>query len=468
MHSSTRLPLFILLLLGLTTAASAQRLEPGYLVVSSGDTLRGEVENNFWAAPPTEIRFRTSPTAAPTTYPARQLRAVGLNSGRQLRREPLLIDYAATTNPHQLPNQLLLQQRPDTVLADVLVDGPASLLGIRLGEVKHFFVRREQQPYLELSERLYQQTTREGRQQIVDGNNYRGQLKQYFGDCVAVLEAVEKTAFTGVALSNLVQLYNRECSATRQLGREVAVTKPGLRARLLVGPTVGLRYNSLRLHAESSPGLEARTLDGLQTDGRVHPQLGLFFDVLFGGRRFAAHTAITRSAYGGSRTVASPNGDAAWQGRLDRTGSITTFEVGVRALRPLGAKYQLVVGTGFCFPPFLHIKTQELRYGTTEGTRPVINNFSISTRSYYPLYGFSGTALPYLEAGLRRDRLTLLLYARTYRKESYSDPLVVASYSANPPAPSYQGYRYSGRTVSVALSLGFQLNGNSDRQTAPK
>ncbi|UOQ73335.1 hypothetical protein [Hymenobacter cellulosilyticus] len=67
----------------------AQTIEPGYVVLSSGDTLRGEVENAFWEDPPASVRFRSAPTVELITYSALQLRGLGLVSGRHLRLELL-------------------------------------------------------------------------------------------------------------------------------------------------------------------------------------------------------------------------------------------------------------------------------------------------------------------------------------------------------------------------------------------
>ena len=46
-----------------TTATNAQTYEPGLLVRSTGDTLRGEIENGFWTEPPAFIRYRSTPNS---------------------------------------------------------------------------------------------------------------------------------------------------------------------------------------------------------------------------------------------------------------------------------------------------------------------------------------------------------------------------------------------------------------------
>ncbi|KUG06395.1 hypothetical protein [Solirubrum puertoriconensis] len=452
MRFFTRIALLCFGLLLGTLQASAQVFEPGYVVLAAGDTLRGEVENNYWSAPPKDIRFRPTAQTPPTTYLARQLRGVHLESGRLLRREVLPIDYTVTSDLKRMPEQLRIEQRPDTVLADVLVTGAASLLMIEDGNVKHYFVQREQRPYIELVPRKHRQN-QGGITKVVDANNYRGQLELYFLECPSVVAALPKTAFTETGLTNLVQLYNRECSTTRQPGSTNFVAKDRSRYRVVVGPTFGVRYNSHRLRLADSPGLEPPTLDGLQADGRPHGQLGVFFDLLFPGRQLALHTAISRANFG--RTAELRAGG--YEGTLDWRGSFTAIEIGLRYLRPLGTQFQLVAGTGlqlFSTDAFQRFEANELRYTTTPWGRNVVSRNEV--------YGFESTRLPYLEVGLRQDRLTLMLQARRYGLGGYYDPVVVRSVAQESGMTYSSGYNYKARTLSLTLSLAVQINRNTD------
>lgn len=164
--------------------AHGQVFEPGYLVLSHGDTLRGEVQNDFWEEPPTAIRFRSSP-AAVTTYPVRQLRSVYLSTGRLLRHELLPVDRYAEARLQYLTTSVPHHQVSDSILADVLIEGPASLLGVILNETKHFFVRREGKPYLEMAERRYIDS-HQGRMSIVDAS------QSPKASCCCILEIVRQ------------------------------------------------------------------------------------------------------------------------------------------------------------------------------------------------------------------------------------------------------------------------------------
>jgi hypothetical protein len=108
------LPAFLLASL----LSHAQIFEPGLLVRSTGDTLRGEIENSFWTEPPTSIHFRAAPGSPAQLFKPRQLRAVSFTGGRAFRYAGLPIDHAAKDKIGDLP----YENRPD-VHVDSLLAG---------------------------------------------------------------------------------------------------------------------------------------------------------------------------------------------------------------------------------------------------------------------------------------------------------------------------------------------------------
>ena len=115
----------------------AQAYEPGLLVRSTGDTLRGEIENSFWVEPPAFIRFRAAPGSTSQLFQPRQLRAVSFSGGRYFRYEALSIDHAAETRLDVLPRENHPDIRTDSLLAEVLLAGPATVLRVVLPSSTH-------------------------------------------------------------------------------------------------------------------------------------------------------------------------------------------------------------------------------------------------------------------------------------------------------------------------------------------
>ena len=443
--------LFFFAAISCSPRAQAQVFERGYLVLSAGDTLRGEVENLFWSDPPAAVRFRAAPATPPATYPARQLRGFGLASGRVLRRDVVPLDRAAQIALSKLPDGLVQRQQPDTVLADVLVDGPATLLEVKLEDVKHFLLRRETQPYLELTERRYLRQAANGTTQAVDGNNYHGQLLRYFTGCPAAVEVAAKAPFTAEGITRVVQAYNMQCSAEKQAGRAYQLAEKARSGiAVQVGPMLGVRYNTTHVHQVEETGGQPATLNGIELDSRPHGQAGIYVDFVNAGRRLALHTSWLYSRYGRTTTIPAHLGPGT-EGVLDTRGNVGSLQGGLRWLSKTTSSYQWLLGAGAEVNAFF-LETASVKYKDTD-------RFSLRGR------GFGTGILPYLETGVRRDRLTLTLNGRLYGRSTISDNAAIRGFIETPDGRLQPvGYTYKGRTLSLALALAFRLN-RADKPT---
>ncbi|UOQ50900.1 hypothetical protein [Hymenobacter cellulosivorans] len=412
--------------------ATAQVFEPGLLVTTAGDTVRGEIENAFWEANPSSVRFRPTADAAITSYSPAQLRSFQLATGRYFRTETLPIDRSAETRTQFLQRFVASTQQPETVFAEVLVDGPAPLLRYVIPGIVHFFVRRENQGYLELTERKYIDQDKQGRRVIVDGNRYRIQLQQYFGDCPAAVQQVAKAQYTPADLAAVVQAYNQSCSSTGQAGKSfVATAKPARGMTVNAGLLAGAQIQTMRLDAYSSSieygssteYAEAPSFDGVDIARGIRPVGGIYADVLMPKRKLALHADLSLSTLGQSGSLAArgnvPAAEYKWKG------TITSIRVGVRYFVPLGVRQQLFLGSGLGFDRF-NVTESSLRYGTGQprqfagATLP-----QTGTMPGITVNKNTGFSLPYLETGFRRGRFTVSADARLMGGGTYEDLMTV-------------------------------------------
>ena len=274
----------------------AQTFEPGLLVRSTGDTLRGEIENGFWVETPAFIRFRPTPESASQIFQPRQLRAVSFTGGRYFKYEVLPINHAAEVQLGRLPRGYTTDVRPDSLLAEVLLEGPAGLLRTSYEGIVHYLIRRGGQPYLELSEQKYLRTTPNGKLEVANGNNYQGQLELYFGDCPAARAAAAKAPFTVQGVAAVVQAYNSACAPATLPGRSwLAQAKPRRRLAFQGGLLAGLRYNSFRNGYELIPETVPCT------DCQPRPFAGLYADLLQPGRTKALYGELSISRFSDQR-----------------------------------------------------------------------------------------------------------------------------------------------------------------------
>ena len=284
--------LFALPALLASVLSHAQTFEPGLVVRSNGDTLRGEIENGFWVEPPAFIRFRATPGSASQLFQPRQLRAVSFTGGRYFRYKVLPINHAAEVQLGRLPRGYTTDVRSDSLLAEVLLEGPAGLLRTSYEGIAHYLIRRTGQPYLELSEQKYLRTTPTGSQEVANANNYRSQLELYFGDCPAARTAAVKAPFTMPGIAAVVQAYNSACAPDAIPSRSwLAHATPRRRLALQGGLLAGLRYSHFRNDYERIP----ETMPC--TDCQPRPFAGLYADLLQPGRTKALYGELSLSKF---------------------------------------------------------------------------------------------------------------------------------------------------------------------------
>lgn len=186
-----------------------QQFETGHVVLTSGDTLRGELYSTKWTAEHSAVFFRANPGDVVRKIPLEELRAVHTIGSRQ-RILILPVDRYATTAVQNLDWGLVIRQKPAVLLVDMLLEGPTPLYTTTMLGTRHFWVQRNGQPILELTERHYF-VKRPTNTIWVDGNMYRDQLSTYFGSCAPAAMAATQTPYTEAGIIAVVQAFNESC-----------------------------------------------------------------------------------------------------------------------------------------------------------------------------------------------------------------------------------------------------------------
>ena len=261
------LALLATLLLALPT--SAQRDEtypflPGYVVLASGDTLRGEVQDRIDMEHARGVHFRQEPTAEVRRYTPAQLRGYEYGSGRRYvsrtvvprggppglsRRPPTSSD--AETDP--LPTPYFLQ---------VLVDGELDLyvLHLQAGDERYWIGGPEGTPAPLYVEERVQVTETDGRTRVVTDRQYVRALARAFAACPEQQRRADRVGYKRSSLIRAVVRYN-ECVGAPA----VVASSESLRRR-----------RALALHLALRGGLGLATLSrgGLSGDSRAAPYIG--------------------------------------------------------------------------------------------------------------------------------------------------------------------------------------------------
>ncbi|MDJ0366254.1 hypothetical protein QMK33_13930 [Hymenobacter sp. H14-R3] len=422
-------------LLLFTNRLWAQAYEPGLLVRSNGDTLRGEIENDFWEAPPTFIRYRSTTASPSQLFAPRQLRAVRLTGGRHFRYEVLRLDHAAETRLESLPRGNYADIRTDSVLAEVLLEGPIDLRRVVLMGTTHYVLRRPGQPDLALSERKFLRQKDDGVWSIADGNNYHSQLDIYFIDCPAASQAAATAPFTAEGLAAVAQAYAMACSPGQQPASSwLGQARRRRQVAFQGGVLAGLRYNGI-----SSP---VEAIDGASRAGsQLVPFGGLYTELLLPSRTAAIYGELSVSTFRNRTAYIS---SLSSQGIIIYTpfgyhGTLGTARIGVRYYRPLAHDQQLIVGLGFEYD-------QVWGLAATDAATAQYLQYE-DQNVYYP----QTVLLPNLTLGWRQRRFTATLDGQLYRSgiEGLSGNLVGSNFAAR-------------------LGLSYRLGRNPDVPTPPR
>ncbi|TGE28328.1 hypothetical protein [Hymenobacter metallicola] len=415
----------------------AQAFEPGLLVQSNGDTLRGLIENNFWTEPPTSIRFRAQADSPDQVFKPRQLRAVSFTQGRYFRYEVLPIDHAAETRLEKLTLGYSPDVRRDSVLADVLLEGPVMLLRVVTTSTPHYLIHLPGQPILDLSERKYLRNTT-GNRVITDGNNYQTQLNLLFGNCPAAVEQASKIPFTPEGLAAVIQTYTTKCTPNQQPTRSwLAESRPRRRTAFQGGLLAGVRYN--RIESVYTP-LYNPTTDGACVDCRPRPFGGLYAELFQPGRRTAVYGELSLSSFRskGQRYFAADQGGIVYA-PFTYQALLGTARLGVRVFLPLPHDQQWFVGLGYELNKVIKPKV-------------VDNANPLFTPNPQDLGYASTTLLPNISTGWRHKRLTVSLDGQLYVTGNVEDD---------------KGALF-GSNFALRLGLGYRLGRNPDVEAQPK
>jgi hypothetical protein len=391
--------LFFLLLV--CRCVAAQTYEPGLLVRSNGDTLRGEIENGFWVEQPTFIHFRRAVGSPVELFKPAQLRAVSFAGGRYFRYQALELDHLATTQVGELPRGNARQLKTDSLLAEVLLAGPVSLVRVVRPSSTHYVVQRPGRPALELAERQYLWEGPSGGWQIMEGNNYREQLKLYFIDCPAATQVAKNARFTAAGLVAVAQAYATDCTNARQPAQSwLAQAQPRRHSSFQGGILAGVRYNRI----ESSYS----ELAGTCTDCLAHPFGGFYAELFQPSRVTAFYGELSLSSFHnrGAQDFGYQNNVVSYSA-FDYRGMLGTARLGVRYFRPLAHSQQLVFGLGLEY---------NRAFGLTMPAKSATASYIFPDTDNNPYA--STTLLPNLSVGWRSQRLTLFLDGQAYNDYS--------------------------------------------------
>ncbi|MBX7109003.1 MAG: hypothetical protein K1X61_10190 [Chitinophagales bacterium] len=245
MKLSNRLSCFTVLLL-LLFAGSTFALDnfiKGYVVLNSGDTLHGLIEDEEWKVNPSLIYFKDSATAEPTIFSPLQISMFRLEKGNWY------VSYSGLVDATSLEvSKLTYHPKPyyirDTFFLRVLEAGAAFLYyGRDIRERDHFFISKPGDTLAELQYNRYLVGDADGTHTRAN-EGYRLQLMNLISDCASLAEKFMTLPleYNKASFVSLVQSYN-QCE-----GRHAEYSEPKENWTFEFFAIAGINTSKLRFH----------------------------------------------------------------------------------------------------------------------------------------------------------------------------------------------------------------------------
>lgn len=255
---------FFITFLSISNIYAQTQFEPGYIVTSSGDTIRGMIDYRNWSQNPLAIRFRNEQSQSDKTLGVNDLSAFQVH-GENYERAEVSRNVASSSN-NNLTEKSLPELVSDTVFLLRLVDGTKSLYYLR-GEADN--VQLYIGPEHELLVYHKYLITNDKLTQVVVIDRFRQQIKAYL-DCENVANRVAKLRYSSKEILRLFEFYYNKCSTAKPK----AITKrEGLRFE--TGALAGATFSKL-----SFEGYHFEYLTQRKHATSARPIVGVFANVV--------------------------------------------------------------------------------------------------------------------------------------------------------------------------------------------
>jgi hypothetical protein len=280
------------------------------ILLVSGDTLIGFVNNKEWRQNPSSIDFKTNLESSSITYSATKIKALLLNEGKiQYITSCIRIDKTPIDAQQisKIDERLIIEE---STFLRVLIQGQLSLF-YYYDFKPHYFIRKGNEDLLEIVIQLNLVTNNQGNESIKTFDKYKLQLSAAMSDCVSLKEKIAKTTFNEKSLKALVLEYNR-CQSSA-----ITFVETPTKIKADLGLIVGGNFTTLRFSGDADPIVKGKFSNSFTING------GLFLNLVLPGNQ--GQWAIRNEIF-----YKSINSQSSYQtnvaGRVTRYNNVINYE----------------------------------------------------------------------------------------------------------------------------------------------
>lgn len=280
-------------------AFGQNRFVEGYVVIPSGDTVKGFIKDQDWRVNPSSIKFRKGADGSTTTYTAAQIRLFRTVSGTYYESKAVMYDRS--------PVELALlstsaepRWEKDTLLLEVEVKGQVNLYYLVDATSKqHFFIEKAGSDLAEELLNVKYLVYQDGVKTTSFTQQYKSQLRNYMGDCQAVQGQILQTKYNLTSLRALTTKYN---GCNEQRAATLAVQPDNNKTSVAFGVLAGVHRTRMVFKSDNPAH---RSLTNGFYENNINGTGGISVNVIFprGRQRLSLYGELLYLHYNLSKVV---------------------------------------------------------------------------------------------------------------------------------------------------------------------
>ncbi|MEM6685846.1 MAG: porin family protein, partial [Bacteroidota bacterium] len=191
----------LIVLLSVPTFAQIS-FEKGYYIDNSGNKVEGLIKNIDWKNNPTTIDFKRSESAENKTVTIGNMQAFEVYNSAKYERHTVSLDVS-NQNINDLDSDPQPKWETKQLFLKVLLEGNASLYSYTDGNLRKYFIKKDDSDITQLVFKKYMATN----SRIAENTEYKRQLWQLL-KCGEIPEKAKKVSYTKNSLLKILKAYN--------------------------------------------------------------------------------------------------------------------------------------------------------------------------------------------------------------------------------------------------------------------
>lgn len=241
-----KLAFLTFLLLSFHYSKAQKSFEPGYLVTSPNDTLRGYIDYKNWSRNPETISFKTSPNEKAETYGLGEMEGFGVHGENYVKAH--VEANISPTDVAKLSSAPLPELVKTVAFLLVVNNGPKGLFYLKDKDGKvQLYVRDKEGAYQLLINHKYLA----GKGQVATVTYYREQLKNFFAECPGLIADQKLLPYSQQSIGKVFDRFYEKCSSQKI---PVISYKP-YGSPIQVGVVAGMSSSKLSFEGSGAPEL---------------------------------------------------------------------------------------------------------------------------------------------------------------------------------------------------------------------